>query len=368
VRYDPEERRETPLSPFLRRWIAEYGPIPVSAYMGCCLWHEQHGYYVSHDPIGAGGDFTTAPEISQIFGELIGLWMAAVWEQMGRPSPVAIVEGGPGRGALIRDALRAARLVPEFLAAARLVLAEASPRFEATQRQLLADLPVPVTWTSYVFDFSTPAIVIANEFFDAWPVDQYVKTKAGWMERGVGLDETGNLAFMPPASANFIREFLDEAWPRATAGDVAEGRRGASFGCADELASRAANGPLAALFIDYGHTSPALGDTLQAVRNHKYEHPLCSPGEADLSAQVDFANFADDAHEHGLAVDGPVTQAEFLGSLGIMERASRLMAANPSQAAMIEAGAARLMAPNGMGTRFKAMGVRTPGLGTLPGF
>ena len=210
-----------------------------------------------------------------------------------------------------------------------------------------------------------PAIVIANEFIDVFGPDQSIKTDDGWRRRAVVLDAMGRFQFAP-AQTTRLRPELDALWPGAARESVFEHLRTGHL--ASELKRIAGPQPFAALFVDYGHTEPALGETLQAVRNHAYEHPLCSPGEADLTVQVDFSDVAAEMMKQGLAVDGPVTQAEFLGRLGIIERASKLMAANQAMAGEIEAGVMRLMAPNGMGTRFKAIGIRSPGLPALPGF
>lgn len=361
---DPGERRETPLLAKIRRHIRTYGPMPVASYFKLCLWDKDHGYYATRAPLGQAGDFTTAPEISQIFGELTGLWAAAVWRTMGAPPSVSLVEYGPGRGTLLRDALRALRLVPEFLAAANVVLVEASPALAAEQRRTLAGAPCPVSWTDSVLDFAAPAIVIANEFLDAWPVTQWEMTEDGWKRRAVGLSSEGNLVFtrtdgLPrPGRTNGLRQELQP-------GTIVEERDLRLP--VQAFAAAAAGGPFAALVIDYGYTGASRGSTLEAVRRHGHEHPLASPGEADLSAHVDFTALAAALRSHGLAVDGPAVQAEFLGALGAVERAGRLMSANPARAGEIEAGAARLLAPSGMGTRFKCLGVRSPGLPPLPG-
>jgi NADH dehydrogenase [ubiquinone] 1 alpha subcomplex assembly factor 7 len=332
----------TPLAGELAARIKSNGPISVSDYIQACLHDPAHGYYRVRHAIGRQGDFITAPEISQIFGELIGLWCAVVWQQMGEPSAVRLIELGPGRGTLMRDALRAARA--------------------AEQRATLAGEPVPISWRRELGtqDAALPAIVIANEFLDALPLAQFVWRAGRWHERCVGLDTAGRLAFVvggevpPPAG---IANAHEDGW-------IFESRAPAFADLAQQLAGL---GPTsAALFIDYGHAHSALGDTLQAVREHRYEDPLAAPGEADLTAQVDFSAFAAAMRGQGLDCDGPVPQAAFLGQLGISERAARLMGSNPAKAGGIETAVARLMAPSGMGSRFKAIGVRSPGLALLP--
>lgn len=364
--YDPTERRDTPLAQQLKAEIARQGPLTIPQYMSRCLWDEEHGYYATRNVIGASGDFITAAEISQVFGELIGIWSAVVWQQvLGAPPSTRLVEYGPGRGTMMRDALRAARVVPGFLDAISVHLIEMSATLTAEQKENLNGFPVPVTWGQNLIGFAPPAIIIGNEFLDAWPVEQWIKTEAGWRSRGVGIDAAGALCFttvphLPP------RAELNQLHASAPLGSIVETQHPARL--AEALRALSRTGPIAALLIDYGHVTSVSGDTLQAVRNHTYEDPLTSPGEADLSAQISFFELASELHKVGLAIDGPTTQAEFLGALGIVERASRLMHANPSRAGEIEAGVARLLAPNGMGTRFKAIGVRSPQLPALPGF
>jgi SAM-dependent MidA family methyltransferase len=350
----------------LKAAIAATGPMPVPQYMSRCLWDEEHGYYATRRVIGADGDFITAAEISQVFGELVGIWSAVVWQQvMGSPASVRLVEYGPGRGTMMRDALRAARVVPGFMQAISVHLIEMSSTLSAEQRAALDGFPVPVTWGQNLAGFAAPAIIIGNEFLDAWPVEQWVKTTAGWVPRVVGLDAAGALSFMPAPGAPPNPEF-DAQHANAPVGAIFETQRPARF--AEALRALSRSGPIAALIIDYGHVTAVSGDTLQAVRGHAYEDPLTSPGEADLSAQISFFELASALHAAGLGIDGPVTQAEFLGALGVIERAARLMHANPAKAQEIEAGVARLISPSGMGTRFKVIGIRSAELPPLPGF
>ncbi len=355
-------RQPTPLARVLAARIARDGPISVRDYMEACLHDPAHGYYRTRRAIGAKEDFVTSPEISQVFGELIGLWAAVVWQQMGSPAPVRLVELGPGRGTLMADALRAARKVSGFMNALDVVLVEPNSALQAVQRQTLADQPV--RWLADIAEVEavpgSATILLANEILDVLPVTQLQRTESGWAERGVGINDAGDLVFgitsavmaPHPSSAAKIGEIIEQ---RDT-GHVA-----------DNLRRLAEAGPLAALFIDYGYEGPAVGDTLQAIRAQRYEDPLAAPGLADLTAHVDFTAFAADARARGFAVDGPVPQAAFLGALGIVERTSHLMAVNPSAAASLEAATARLTAPTGMGTLFKAIGVRSTGLPPLPG-
>lgn len=363
---NPADRRNTRLAAQLKAQIARDGPIPVSEYMSQCLWDDESGYYATRTVIGSQGDFITAAEISQIFGELIGLWAAVVWQQvLGSPKSVQLVEYGPGRGTMMKDALRAARIVPGFLAATSVHLLEMSGTLAGEQRSALAECGVPLNWGHNLAGFKTPAVIVANEFLDAWPVEQWVKTELGWFPRAVGLDGNNDLNFTHLTGVR-RRDDLAAKYGDAPIGAVYETQRPERL--ADAFKTLAQSGPVAALIIDYGHVSPVSGDTLQAVRGHAYEHPLTSPGEADLSAQINFYELASVLHTAGLTIDGPVTQSEFLGHLGIVERASRLMSANPARAGQIETSVARLIAPNGMGTRFKAIGVRSRDLPPLPGF
>lgn len=381
--YDPDTRRDTPLAVKLKDLIRTTGTISVEDYVHRCLFDPEHGYYRQQTAIGRDGDFITAPEINQSFGELVGLWAVTVWHQMGAPKAFHLIEYGAGRGTLMRDALRAARLVPQFIEAAKISLCDINPVLRDMQRKTLGELNLPEGKVSFIEDLDEashdaanptgqPAIVIANEFLDVCPPQQYVRVEESWQSRRIGLDGVNQLQFVDPnaleaadRSNAATATALDKRFPGGKAGDIVTD---ADYGFASDVLGRWPR--LAALFIDYGHGEPAIGDTLQAVRNHAFEHPLASPGQADLTHQVDFHAFAQQVanhHDH-LVVDGPITQAEFLGRLGIMERASRLMSANPAKAADIEVGIMRLMSPQGMGTRFKAIGVRSSDLPILPGF
>lgn len=356
------QRVATPLARQLAQRIAQQGSLSVADYIEACLQDPEHGYYRRQIAIGRSGDFITAPEISQVFGELIGLWSAIVWQSMGSPPALRFLELGPGRGTLMRDALRAARLVPAFRAALEVELIESNAALELIQRATLGSEEVPTRWSDEIAAGTGPVILIANEFLDTLPLQQWVFHGGAWHERCVGLNAAGALALVdgkagvePPLPA-------DIGTPRE--GDIYESRAPALADLAGKLARLGS--PCAALFIDYGHTRAGYGDTLQAIAAHRYADPLQAPGEADLTAQVDFAALATAMRAAGLACDGPLPQGEFLGRLGIVERASRLMAANPDKAAQIEASVARLMAPGGMGTRFQAIGIRSVDTPALP--
>jgi SAM-dependent MidA family methyltransferase len=361
--YDPEARRDTPLALKLKAQIKAHGPITVGAYMSACLDDPELGYYRTQAAIGAGGDFITAPEISQVFGEVIGLWCAVVWHQMGSPSVYNLIELGPGRGTLMSDMLRATKRVPGFAEAMRLHLVESSARLLTIQRAAMERNGVAATWHDDLGSIPAgPAIIVGNEFLDVLSANQFLRDADGWKLRGVEVDAQGRLEFCTLP----LTEVPDWLPARSTdsIGAVIETVDYKAF--CKQLAVRGA--PTAALFMDYGHDATHGADTMQAVRAHKPEHPLTSPGEADLTTHVHFGAVASAAKTVGLATDGPITQAEFLGSLGVLQRGSKLMAANPGKANEIEMSIARLMAPQGMGTRFKAIGIRTPTLPALPGF
>lgn len=355
----------TPLARELRRILATEGPISVADYMALCLAHPVHGYYRTRDPLGAAGDFVTAPEVSQMFGELLGLWAAGVWQRMGAPHPVVLAELGPGRGTLMADALRAARIVPAFRAALAVHLVEISPALRRRQQETLAASGVAIAWHDDVATLPEgPLIVFANEFFDALPVHQAVKTADGWHERMVGLDESGRLVrALDPAPLPRFEALLPAHLRPAPVGAVFEWR---SDAVVTELARRLVRFGGAALIVDYGHAPSAFGDTLQAVRGHAYADPLEAPGEADLTAHVDFAAIAAAAERAGAQALGPVTQGEFLRRLGIELRAARLKAsATPAQREAIDAALLRLTGGGreNMGELFKVLVLGDPRLG-----
>jgi len=367
--YDATLRRRTPLAAALAQDIAQFGPLPVDDVVTRCMWDEAHGRYARGRPIGANGDFTTAPEISQVFGELIGAWVGVVWQQMGAPDTLTVMEWGPGRGTLMADLLRVADRVPGFADAATVALLEASAPLIDVQRGTLASHGDRIGWmSSFPRAITAPTILVANEFLDCLPARQVAKSGGQWRMRGVGVDDVGALAFVPAAANTRVFDDLKALLPDAPDETIAEATDWSVI--TDAVADRGGL-PFAALFVDYGTVDGSVGgwrrgDTLQAVRNHRPEHPLTSPGEADLTHLVDFAAVADALRAVGLAIDGPTTQSEFLGALVIIQRASRLMSANPSRASDIEAAIARLLDPTGMGTSFKAIGARSSGLPPLP--
>ncbi|MCJ2083584.1 class I SAM-dependent methyltransferase [Methylobacterium sp. J-090] len=353
----------TPLFAILREEILATGPIPLARYMDLCLGHPVHGYYRTRDPLGASGDFTTAPEISQMFGELIGIWIAATWGAMGAPADLVLVELGPGRGTLMADALRAlARAAPTLRPALHLV--ETSPVLRAAQAERLSGFAP--TWHEGLATLPPgPALVVANEFFDALPVRQFQRTERGWHERCVGLSPEGDrLAFGLSAEPD---PRIDAHAPVG----VTLTLPGAALDIVRTLARRLARDRGALLAIDYGHARPGFGDSLQAVAQHRFVDPLAAPGEADLTTHVDFSALARAASAEGARVHGPIDQRDFLQALGLRERAEHLSTkATPQQAVRIAAAVARLTDPTrrGMGSLFKVMAVSDPALPALPGF
>lgn len=358
----------SPLEVDIRRRITAAGPMPVGEYMALCLTDRTHGYYVTRDPLGERGDFITAPEISQMFGELIGLWMAAVWKQMGEPENVRIIELGPGRGTMMNDALRATKVLPAFRAAAVLHLIEISPALQARQEAAFQELPVPMFWHGALSDVPTgPVIIVANEFFDTLPVNQAVRTNRGWHERTVDIDAAGKFAFaQAPDPMPYFEPLLPPALRTAAEGSIFEWR---SDTVVLEMARRVGRDGGGALVIDYGHEESAAGETLQAVGRHAYADPLTSPGEIDLTAHVDFAALTRAMEPMGAVCFGPIEQSDFLGRLGIETRAATLKATGVN-AAEIDAALTRLTGRSrtGMGALFKAAAYAHPNLGTPPGF
>lgn len=361
---------DTPLKDKIRRRISFAGPMPVRQFMTLCLTDPEHGYYMTRDPLGSGGDFITSPEISQVFGELLGVWAASTWQLMGQPENVRLVELGPGRGSMMLDALRAAQVVPAFRQAIVLHLIEVSPPLRERQEQAFSALKMPVIWHESFDEVPDgPAIILANEFFDALPVNQAVKQFNGWYERVVELGPDGNLAFgLGDETIPLFERLVPESLRDAPIGTVYEWR-GDSLPLA--IGRRLAQQNGAALIIDYGYDKTSAGETLQAMSGHGYVDPLDAPGEADLTAHVDFQAFAEGAEGMGARVFGPLTQAAFLGRLGIEQRGKALTAlAPPEKAGAIEGAMKRLIAegPKEMGSLFKVLGLAHPSLGTLPAF
>ncbi len=336
------------LKDWLIAHIARNGPISVAEYMTTCLLHPEFGYYPTQTPFGRGGDFITAPDISQIFGEVIGLWVAATWIDQNRPTPFALVELGPGQGSLMADILRATRHVPGFHAALRLHLIEASPILRQHQSDVLAD-HAPVFHDTLASLPDMPSFVIANEFFDALPIRQFQKGDQGWHERQIGVIK-GELAWglSPMVNLSDLRD-LD-----CDTGKVHEICKPAQA-IAQDIATRIAHHGGAALIIDYGDWQ-SHGATFQAVKSHEYADPLVDPGTADLTAHVAFQPIAHAAAS--AQVSAMISQGIFLERLGITDRARALARTLTGQALDTHIAAhRRLTHPDEMGSLFKVLAI-----------
>jgi NADH dehydrogenase [ubiquinone] 1 alpha subcomplex assembly factor 7 len=358
----------SPLQSEIKKLIKSSGPIPVWRYMELCLMHPQYGYYLSRDPLGREGDFITSPEVSQMFGELLGLWAASIWKTIGSPSLLRLIELGPGRGTMIADALRAMRVLPPLYQTLSVHLVEINPVLRKKQETTLAGIR-NVAWHDHVDDVpGGPCIIFANEYFDVLPIHQVVRQQNGWHERMVDLDPSGKLVFT--AAADPIPRFevlLPPLVRAAPPGAVFEWRPDSEI---MKIASRVRDQGGAALIIDYGHVRSDAGDTFQAIARHSFADPLKAPGQADVTAHVDFQALARAAEDVGARVHGPVTQGDFLKRLGIETRAVALMAKASHEASEdISTALKRLTGSGrgGMGSLFKVLGISAPDLGSLPG-
>jgi SAM-dependent MidA family methyltransferase len=354
---------ESSLSELIDMQIRTDGPMSIAQYMALCLTHPRRGYYTAADPLGAAGDFITAPEISQMFGELIGFFIVNLWQQMGEPKSFTLLELGPGRGTLMQDALRAATRAPGFADALHLQLFESNPDLRAQQATRLA--AYNPYWTPEIDAVGDdPLFVIANEFFDALPIHQFVRGADAWHERQVGLrDGRRSFGLSPAVIPDHV---LPEAVRDAGPGAVYEANL-AGIDVMQRLGRTIAAQRGALLAIDYGYGQTRTGETLQAVSRHAYADPLAAPGAADLSAHVDFAALARVAEAAGLTAQPLTPQGIFLRRLGIAERAEMLIQANPGEAANIAAALHRLTDPGAMGELFKVLCAHSPGL-QPPGF
>jgi NADH dehydrogenase [ubiquinone] 1 alpha subcomplex assembly factor 7 len=357
-----------PLLSEIKKLISSSGPMPVWRYMELCLLHPQYGYYISRDPLGREGDFTTAPEVSQMFGELLGLWAASVWKAIGSPGMLRLIELGPGRGTMMADALRALRVLPPLYQALHVHLVEINPVLREKQRTTLSGVRT-IAWHNHIDEVPDgPCIIFANEYFDALPVHQMVKRETGWHERVVDLDENGTLIFGVESGPTPRFEVLLPPLVRAApVGAVFEWRPDTEI---MKLARRVRDQDGAALIVDYGHMRSDAGDTFQAIARHSYTDPLKAPGQADLTAHVDFHAMARAAEDLGARVHGPVTQGEFLKQLGIETRAVSLMSkASHEVSEDIARALKRLIGGgrDGMGSMFKVLGISHPNLTVLAG-
>lgn len=356
----------TPLGEELKRLITAQGPISIAHYMAEALGHPRHGYYMGRDPLGRAGDFTTAPEVSQMFGELIGLWLVDLWQRSGSPAPIKLIELGPGRGTLMSDVLRSLKLAPSLAQSVSVHFVETSPTLREQQKKRVPH----AHWHDRLEDVEDGfAFILANEFFDALPIQQFVKTNTGWRERLVDWDEESACfhSFINEIGVDYT-PFIPNTLKDAPMGSFFE-LSPASLNVMRVLSARLANQGGAALIIDYGHSMHGLGDTLQAVKAHQYHDPFDTPGDADLTAHVDFAALVETAMVQPLRSFGPTTQGAFLQALGIEARASALKAkATPTQAKDIEAALYRLTHKDEMGELFKVLALTHPKIAMPAGF
>jgi len=359
----------SPLQSEIKKLTRKSGPMPVLRYMELCLTHPEFGYYVSRDPLGREGDFTTAPEVSQMFGELLGLWAASVWKAIGSPPLLRLIELGPGRGTMMADALRALRVVPPLYQSLSIHLVEINPVLRDKQKSLLSGAR-DIAWHDSIDDIPDgPAIIFANEYFDVLPIHQAVKRETGWHERTVEIDANGDLAFGSAAEPIPHFEVLLPPLVRsAPVGAVFEWRPDAEI---MKIATRVRDQDGAALIIDYGHVRSDAGDTFQAIARHSFADPLKNPGQADVTAHVDFQALARAVEDLGARVHGPVPQGDFLKRLGIETRAVTLMAKASHEVSEDISGALKRLVGGGrggMGSMFKVLAVSEPNLVSLAGF
>ena len=314
----------TPLKLNLIRRIKAEGPLSVADYMAECLFNPHHGYYVKSDPFGAKGDFITAPDISQIFGELTAFWLIQIWEDQGKPTPFTLCEIGPGRGVWMQDIIATiSKLQPEMSKAMDVAIIEKSDRLAKVQADTLRNLPIKINWLTEIAELSNkPTFIIANELFDAIPMRQYVKTSQGWQERMVALDTNQELMFTI-GTGSLSGDLLPLNASAAPEGSIFE-YAPAREALAQQIAEHIGEHGGAALLIDYGHAKSDLGDTLQAVRNHAYEDVFANPGQADLTSHVDFEALNIAATMADTQTYKIISQAEFLLAMGLVERAGAL--------------------------------------------
>ena len=352
---------ETALEPEIKRLVRADGPLRLDRYMELCLAHPEHGYYRTRDPFGRDGDFVTAPEVSQMFGELIGVWCVDAWDAAGQPPRLQVVELGPGRGTLMMDVARTLSSIASFQTDLTVHMVETSPVLTALQQETLAAASMEVCWHESLADVPNgPSVFIANEFFDALPVRQFEYRSQAWFERVVGLTSDGDLTLGLAPGASDISDFMPPALPPSN-GDVWE----YAPSCRDiarTLAGRLSSGG-AALIIDYGHVASGFGDTVQAISAHQPVAVTHRPGECDLTAHVDFADLVQTLQRAGAEAWSAITQGAFLRSMGVEARADALKRNAPAEvAADVDAALARLTHCDQMGNLFKVCAAAGPGM------
>ncbi len=353
------------LTAIIRDRIAASGPISIADYMALALSHPEHGYYIKRDPLGARGDFITAPEISQIFGEMIGLWCAQMWMQLGG-GPISIVELGPGRGSLMADVLRATKTMVGFHDSISIHMVETSPTLAHTQYMRLRDDHPRIEWVDSIDELpATKTLLIANEFFDALPIKQYVMTPEGMRERKVTWDNEKQSFEFVLGDAGLMLAKSGNAIPADTIMEHSP----ASRSIMRTLATRIREQGGAGLIIDYGYLGEAHHDTLQALKAHLFHPVLSDPGEADITAHVDFTSLMNITRDAGNSVGPLINQGAFLTRMGAQLRLEMLLRqATPEQKANLISGLERLVSPQAMGELFKVMGFVSDARLELPGF
>jgi NADH dehydrogenase [ubiquinone] 1 alpha subcomplex assembly factor 7 len=360
---------ETALAARIKARIRDKGPISVAEYMTLCLLDPVDGYYPTRDPLGSEGDFITAPEISQMFGECLGLWVVQSWDDLGRPDAFNLVELGPGRGIMMADMLKALALQPDCLKAAKVTLIEASAALQAVQAKTLGQSGAQVQWADHLIDVDDrPTLIIGNEFLDCLPIRQFVFAQDDWSERRVGLQD-GQLRFETDGQAapKPIRETFPGTHPTPAEGDLLE-ICPSTAQIIDHLADRFHKTPGRALFIDYGPAETEFGDTLQALKSHKKVDVFSAPGDTDLTARVDFSALRQLAQNAGLITHGPLPQRNLLSKLGIEVRAVALLRGNEAARPKLLRQLQRLLDDDEMGTLFKAVCVSSADLPVPLGF
>lgn len=354
----------TELNDHLIKLIRLHGPISISSYMAEAMTNPKYGYYVNQNPFGESGDFITAPEVSQMFGELIGLCFADLWLKMDRPVKVHLIELGPGKGTLMADIMRVLDVLPEFRDALELHFVEASPQLITIQKQAISDFKDKATWHETIKSALTAAedddqatFIVANEFFDALPIRQFQKGELGWHERMVTVNERGDglITMLSPFPAHDVT--LPENLKKSDLHSIIEVSPMADY-VTGLIAEHIKTFRGAGLFIDYGYNEYKTGETLQAVEKHQYADMYERPGYADISSHVNFRKLLDIVKHAGLTPLGPKFQGKFLNDLGIAERVRILNNnATPEQKKTILSELNRLIAPNEMGTLFKVVGM-----------
>ncbi|MEN9895226.1 MAG: hypothetical protein RIR97_1078 [Pseudomonadota bacterium] len=358
----------TPLADKIKSMIRQSGPISVRDYFALCLGDPDHGYYRKKEPFGVDGDFVTAPEISQLFGEMIGIFLIHAWQRHGKPENVRLCEIGPGRGTMMSDILRVIeKLAPDLFANLHVHLVETSDRLQKVQSQTLVEYKFKIDWHA---DFNTVPdgflLAVANELFDAIPIRQIIKMGSDFHERMVDLDELGNLTFaLGPPVPDEDRPSLIGHYSDGTILEPAPDR--AAF--MQTICDRLIAGGGTFITIDYGSLASGVGDTLQAIKNHSFDPPLANPGEADLTSHVDFEALAAVARNAGLQVHGIQHQGDFLLGLGLLQRAGALGQGSSALTQDAIRIAVQRIAGEGagnMGELFKVLAVSSPAIALTP--